>query len=246
MANNWSRTELIEAVRGYLRLLDLHRADKPFVKKQYYEEVAEKTGRSPKSIEYRAQNISHVLETLGEEWLPGLLPATNVGRRVTDEITEIILELRKQETSPTKSESQLISDIGAVTTSGKDVERMVLSRLGQGKFRRDVLTLWGNRCCVTGIQLLEVIRASHIRPWKECDPIQKTDPFNGLPLIATLDALFDGGLISFENDGQLIVSSSISSDSRRRLGLNVCEPLPSLADRTRDYLSYHRENVFRG
>ena len=68
--------------------------------------------------------------------------------------------------------------------------------LALGKVPSDVqvLKIWGNRCCVTGSTTLDAIRASHIKPWRRSSNQERLDPYNGLPLVATLDALFDAGM----------------------------------------------------
>ena len=96
---------------------------------------------------------------------------------------------------------------------------MVDARIGQGGFRTGVLRLWDYKCAVTGVTCSDVIRASHIKPWSKCDDRERLDPHNGLPLVATLDALFDKGLIAFDKRRQLHVSPQVRDEDRRRLSL---------------------------
>ena len=122
---------------------------------------------------------------------------------------------------------------------------LVNARVGQGKFRSEVLELWGNRCAVTGSETCDAIRASHIKPWRHSTDAERLDPNNGLPLVASLDALFDAGLISFASSGTLIVSSVLSKSERRIFGLNsqsLAKPPPQ---KTALYLAYHRDYVFK-
>lgn len=91
---------------------------------------------------------------------------------------------------------------------------LIDARRGQGRFRESVLKRWGQRCAVTSSVTYKAIRASHIKPWSECTNEERLDPENGLPLVASLDALFDAGLISFDSDGVLIVSPEMSVEER--------------------------------
>lgn len=119
-------------------------------------------------------------------------------------------------------------------------EALRQARIGQGKFRKDLLRLWGDACCVTGCDLDAVLRASHIKPWSESSNRERLDPNNGLPLAATVDALFDRHLISFEDSGEMLVSASITESQRRMLGLPARlskQPSPE----QRRYLALHRE-----
>jgi HNH endonuclease len=96
---------------------------------------------------------------------------------------------------------------------------LIDARLGQGRFRSDVGRRWGNKCAVTGCAVSEMLRASHVKPWFDCTNLERLDPSNGLLLVAHIDALFDNGLISFENDGSMLVSDRVAREERRRFRL---------------------------
>ncbi len=98
-------------------------------------------------------------------------------------------------------------------------QRLVEARLGQGQFRRQVLERWRRRCVVTGCTLEDILRASHIKPWRSCTDDERLNPANGLLLTANLDALFDRCSISFEDDGRMLVSGNISPSEREMLGI---------------------------
>ena len=104
-------------------------------------------------------------------------------------------------------------------------EILVHARLGQGKFRTDVLRQWGNSCAVTHSVTTEAIRASHIKPRCESNDEERLDPNNGLPLLANFDALFDAGLISFDSSGTLIVSSKMVPSEQAIFGITGRETL---------------------
>lgn len=118
------------------------------------------------------------------------------------------------------------------------------ARLGQGQFRADVLQRWGFRCCVTGSTTHEVIIASHIKPWKDSNNRERLDPHNGLPLIATVDKLFDKGLVTFSSDGNLLISKKLDGKERALLGLDERKLLRQPGRRTAKYLAYHRTSIF--
>lgn len=121
-------------------------------------------------------------------------------------------------------------------------EQLVLARVGQGQFRKGVLTLWNDRCAVTGTTF--AVRASHIKPWRDCSDDERLDPNNGLPLVATLDALFDSYLISFDTDGRIILSSQLPEYERTFLGISSdmrFRTKPTID--TEQYLQMHRERL---
>jgi len=115
------------------------------------------------------------------------------------------------------------------------------SRIGQGQFRQDLIDYW-NVCAVTGCSEQKVLRASHIKRWSDCKNSQeRLDHFNGLLLVAHLDALFEAGLISFADSGQILRSQNLSEKDCQLLGINDDLKLRKLEDGHRKYLSIHRE-----
>lgn len=90
---DWSQDELRAAVHAYLEMQRKERERNPFVKKQYYEELSTRFGRSTGAFEYRMQNISYVLSLMGRDWLTGLKPAKNVGKKTAVQIEALVHEL---------------------------------------------------------------------------------------------------------------------------------------------------------
>jgi predicted restriction endonuclease len=100
---------------------------------------------------------------------------------------------------------------------------------------------------VTGLDVPELLRASHIRPWAQCETDeQRLDVFNGLLLAPHLDALFDAGLMTVTEDSKVEISSLLSSDQRSSLGLQAEMAVAGLSERNHAYLSFHRLVVWRG
>lgn len=124
-------------------------------------------------------------------------------------------------------------------------ERLQAARIGQGEFRDKLLLYWGGTCPVTGIDHASVLRASHIKSWREASNAERLNPFNGLLLCAHIDALFDRHLITFEDDGALQISSLISAQNRTRLGLDPNYRISGLDARHFPFLAHHRSR-FKG
>ncbi|WP_291992803.1 HNH endonuclease [Candidatus Accumulibacter sp. ACC003] len=127
-----------------------------------------------------------------------------------------------------------------------EAERLVVQRVGQETFRRSLIDYWQGRCAVTGLDVVALLRASHIKPWVQCaTDAERLDVFNGLLLAPHLDALFDGGWISFDDKGDLLVCSQLSPDQQRLLGVQPMWRVAELAEAHRNYLIWHRREVFR-
>lgn len=116
---------------------------------------------------------------------------------------------------------------------------IISARVGQGLFRRRVLTAY-KRCLVTGLSETALLVASHIKPWRDCrdNPDDCLNPDNALLLSPNWDALFDKGFISFADSGSLLISKRLSEVSRRSLGVEALNV--SLSKRQRYYLVHHR------
>jgi hypothetical protein len=121
-----------------------------------------------------------------------------------------------------------------------EAERKVIQRIGQDVFRDALMDYWGGRCPLTGITEGGLLRASHIVPWADCTDAQRLDVHNGLLLSALWDAAFDRGLISFADDGTVLVSLQLSETARKALGVAAAPPLKGLRAQHRANLALHR------
>jgi putative restriction endonuclease len=102
-----------------------------------------------------------------------------------------------------------------------EAERLVVQRVGQDVFRAGLLDYWDGQCAISGLAVVELLRASHIKPWPACDSdAERLSVFNGLLLAPNLDAVFDRGLITVMEDG-VVVSPQLGEVDRRLLGLDV-------------------------
>lgn len=129
-------------------------------------------------------------------------------------------------------------------------EALVKVRNGQAKFKENIFKSMQQYpikgCPFTQITDRNLLRASHIKPWKKSNDQEKLDGFNGLLLTPTYDTLFDRGLISFEDNGKLLISPLLSKDTREKLNLiegYVYEIYNSTGKRS-PYLAFHRQHIF--
>jgi putative restriction endonuclease len=123
-------------------------------------------------------------------------------------------------------------------------QQLIRARIGQGQFREQLLSYW-RKCCLTGCELQSVLRASHIKPWRVSTNIERLDLYNGLLLSPNMDALFDKGLISFQDTGEIMVSSQLSESALKSLGCSS-KIRVLLKPEHLKYLAHHRENQFVG
>lgn len=145
--------------------------------------------------------------------------------------------------SPPFTSDDLADDIEAISAAS-DTERaeLIKCRLGQGKFRAALLKL-RSKCYVTGIADPRLLRASHIKPWRDSTNAERLDPHNGLLLSPLYDHLFDQGLISFQDDGCMLVSASLGSKTVATLRIQPNFRGSDLGAATRAYLAHHRAKL---
>lgn len=131
-----------------------------------------------------------------------------------------------------------------VDIAGTEVERLVRQRIGQNKFRDAMLDYWGGACAVTGIAIPEVLRASHAKPWAECEAdAERLDVFNGFLLSANLDALFDRFLISFDEQRVLVIAPALVGLDLLPLGIAPGMKLRWVNALHQPYLALHRARL---
>ena len=116
---------------------------------------------------------------------------------------------------------------------------LVTSRVGQGWYRQEILKKWGDKCSITGCSLTEILISSHIKGWSECNEDERLDVDNGILLSPHIDSLFDKHLISFEDDGSIIISDKVSKEDLDILGVSKSIRL-KVDDGMKKYLKHHR------
>lgn len=128
----------------------------------------------------------------------------------------------------------------------EDKKQVILARRGQGTFRKRVSVI-ERACRITQVNRPEHLRASHCKPWRDCKSVdERLDGENGLLLTPTVDHLFDRGFISFEHNGDLLVSPVVHRESLKRMGISPDERrnVGAFSEGQRRYLEYHRDSVF--
>lgn len=123
-------------------------------------------------------------------------------------------------------------------------ENLVKSRRGQGIFKTNVKMI-EKECRVTKLKDRDFLIASHIKPWKDSNDIEKIDGNNGLLLSPHVDKLFDSGLISFADDGDLLLSSKLNLEVLKIWGIDEALNAGFFSVEQKNYLKFHRENRFK-
>lgn len=177
----------------------------------------------------------------------GRTPA-NYGIPVGVESRQTLLNLLKAIQGAGSHESDPFADVAAAELELSECDAttrqaIVQARIGQGQFRADLIEYWRG-CAVTGCELTGILVASHIKPWRESNNVERLDPFNGLLLTPNLDRAFDQGYISFQDDGAVIISSLLEPAAMLSLGLATNLTLRSVHAKHLPFLQWHRSHIF--
>lgn len=121
--------------------------------------------------------------------------------------------------------------------------------LRSGRFKREVLLNYNNTCCISGLRIdttanISMLDACHIIPFSESydDTIS-----NGLALTPTLHRAFDRGLISLNNNYQVIIKNDFVEPNDSSYSIKQFEGQKILLPKKHDWfpathkLRYHRE-----
>lgn len=144
-----------------------------------------------------------------------------------------------------KEDEEYIKDTESILDKFKDKtekERLVKSRVGQGLFKNKLL-IKSCKCAICGLNIKSLLIASHCKPWGKADNKERLDVNNGLLLCPTHDALFDKGLITFNENGQIIISKEIQKSQYKILNIDEYVRLDFRSEQL-PYIKYHREEEF--
>lgn len=123
-------------------------------------------------------------------------------------------------------------------------EAIIKARIGQGRFRQSLIEYWST-CVVTVCKDDVLLRASHIKPWRDATPEECLDLYNGLLLSPALDVCFDSGYVSFDDEGGILISERLTADDAKALGINSKMRLRRVEPKHKKYLAFHREHIFK-
>ncbi|MGH8128327.1 MAG: HNH endonuclease [Gammaproteobacteria bacterium] len=126
-----------------------------------------------------------------------------------------------------------------------DREAVIMARRGQGLFKQRVMA-HEKKCRITGVDRIEHLRASHCKPWRDSSNPERLDGNNGLLLTPSIDHLFDRGFISFDDNGDVLVSPVAHRPSLNRMGIVTRHVVNAgrFSAEQLNFMDYHRDNVW--
>ena len=232
----WTKEELILTINLYCKLPfgKMHKSNRDVII------LSEIIDRSPSAIARKLGNFASFDPTLKDRGVKGLTNAGKLDKKIWDEFynnwdaalieSEQLLANKKHSTIEKLNNVKIDIDIEKLP-EGKVKDQVVKARVNQFIFRKIVLATYNNTSCITKIDNIDLLVASHIVPWSK-DEKNRLNPMNGLCLNALHDKSFDKGLITIDaNDYTLKISSKLK-------GKNIVESI------SRNFLEFENKSIF--
>lgn len=182
-------------------------------------EMAHFIGRTPDAVALRLANYASCDPQLKQRGVSGM---SHGGKKCEEYWNEFMNDQEKlvyeserilaqyEGTSIEKKFERELKDIPFGIT-GEDKTRQVKARVNQSVFRQIVLANYDYKCALTGIDIPELLVASHIIPWS-VNKKERLNPRNGICLSSLYDRAFDQGLISFDKSFKVLFSMRLLSN----------------------------------
>jgi putative restriction endonuclease len=249
--DNWTREQTIVALRTYFSV--------PFNKanssNQEIIKTAQIIGRGVNSVKMKIGNFGSLDPELAKRGIVGLSGSSNLDREVWKEYhtdreklaydsTLLIAKFSK------KKIEEVIELKEEEIPEGKEKQRLIKTRVNQDFFRKSILGIYDSKCCITGLHIPQLLRASHIIPWAK-DKKNRLNPENGLCLNAIHDRAFDEGLITVTFDYKVKLSKAILDFQKEDVikkffkdfdGIKIS--MPERYFPNKKFLEYHNTEIF--
>ncbi|RKQ32304.1 HNH endonuclease [Oceanobacillus halophilus] len=211
----------------------------------------------PNPVVYK-NYMEEILRLQGNKYAPfNRIGRGNTGYlfRVTDELADMLFgvvegynNVRREEVLTTNSQKEVIAEINNEIESREflndtEKELFVKSRIGQSIFKKKLIKL-EKKCKLCGVTDERFLIASHIKPWNKSNNYERLDVNNGLLLCPNHDALFDKGYVTFNDNGDILISSSI--DEPTCILLNIHNQIKlKINKKQMEYMKWHRKVIFK-
>lgn len=251
--NLWTREELILIFNLYLKLPfgKLHRNTPEVI------EMANLIGRTVNSIAIRLTNFAACDPYHKNRGVKGMVGGIKQCQPIWDEFfgnkellifeSENILAEKENQTIETKFDD-LLFDLKDL--KGETKIREVKTRVNQNVFRQIVISNYSGKCAITGIDIPELLFASHIIPWSKNEE-ERLNPENGICLSALYDKAYDKGLIAINEQYQILISDKLKKKKDADYYGKYFAPIenqsliqPQKYFPKKDFIQYHLDVIF--
>lgn len=251
----WTREELILAFNLYLKIPfgKMHKGNPDVIN------LAKLINRTPSAVAMRLANFASIDPFHQKRGIVGLTGGSKQCQPIWDEFNEdrpaLIYEseriiAEKENTTIEDKYETILSDLSKY--KGEDKVREVKTRVNQNVFRQIIMNSYSGRCAISGINIPELLNASHIIPWS-MNVQERLNPENGICLSKLYDAAFDRGLIGIKSDYSVVLSTEIRKQRGEVFydryfsyisGAQIT--LPERYKPRKEFLEFHLDTIFLG
>jgi len=247
----WTKNELILAINLYCKLPfgKLHRGNPEIIR------LANLINRTPSSVAYKLVNFASLDPSLQARGIKGASNASKLDKVVWDEFylnwEEAAYESEKLLANFEKrSFADVEKSEDFSPKEGKEKESKIKTRINQSFFRKTILASYNYRCCITGINIPEMLVAGHIRPWS-IDEKNRLNPRNGLAMNNLHDKAFENGLLTITTSYEILISRELKKSKNKAISeyfskydrKQIILPTKFLPDP--EFLKYHNDERFK-
>ena len=229
--SNWSAT-------GWQVDVSFKELEVPFEPQEFFENIKPLLPEKYSPMQSSGKVQQAYLFEISQQLFEALLAHSDVKPSILEDVKPYLVSNDAQD------EIHETDIIQRVNIGPLEKENLVKSRRGQGIFKTNVKMI-EKECRVTKLKDRDFLIASHIKPWKDSNDIEKIDGNNGLLLSPHVDKLFDSGLISFADDGDLLLSSKLNLEVLKIWGIDNKLSAGVFSVEQKAYLKFHRENRFK-
>jgi putative restriction endonuclease len=251
-SNNWTREELIIAFNLYCKIpfgtIHIHNPE--------IIALANILGRTPSAVSWKLANLASLDPSLKKRNIAGASHGSKMDAQVWNEFNgdwdRLAFESEKLLAQKIGRPVEDVSEVDLLDLPRAGIERdaIVKRRVNQSFFRKAVLAAYNFRCCITGLEIPELLNASHIIPWSK-DEVNRVNPRNGLCLNAIHDRAFDRGFLTVTPDFTIKISKLVKQENvseavqdflLRYDGMAINKPARFLPEAK--FLEFHNANIF--
>lgn len=214
---NWTREELILAFNLYCKIPfgSFHNRNPKVI------ELANLIGRTSNAVALKLSNFASFDPHHQKRGVKGMQNSGKLDKEIWDEFTnnwddlifkseEILAE--KQKTTIEKKYKINLND--TKNKIGDFKIREVKTRVNQDFFRKLILSIYDSKCAITGMNITEMLIASHIIPWSDNEK-ERLNPANGICLSPLYDKAFDKGFIAIDKEYKILISSDLKKNLKK-------------------------------
>jgi len=251
---NWTREELILAFNLYWQL-DFGKMDR---RTPEIIHLANIIGRSANAVAIRLTNFAHLDPYHQQRGVKGMSGGRKQVEPIWNEFInnkeELIFESEKilaekgDETIEQKFAEILI---GTEFLKGETKIREVKTRVNQNFFRKIVMVNYSTKCAITGIDIPDLLIASHIMPWSK-NEAERLNPENGICFSSLYDKAFDKGYITINEKFEVLVSPILKLKQKENYYekyfahlSNSTLRLPKKYLPKKEFLEFHFDTIFK-